>query len=263
MLTRDDPDGPILITQPAHAWMAGQMAAAWGNDLFGEVAPRDEVCLAAAQHDIGWVAWEGAPTLNGRTGRPYTFLELPTGDHVRIWSSAVPAVLAQSRYAALLVSLHFSGLYARHNYARDTAEEAQAARALVARQAAFEEQMTEALRREGRYAAAVTPAAIARNRRLVAVWDALSLALGMGLRGERTFERVPTADSETTLTLTPAEGGRIAVAPWPFAAGEVTLTVEGRRLTGTFADDEVMRTALRGAPWVTLEFHLADASAKE
>ncbi len=257
MLLRDDPDGSIVITQPAHAWMAGQFAAAWGNDAFGEVAPRDEVCLAAAQHDIGWLAWEQAPTLNPRTGRPYTFLELPTGDHVRIWSAAVPAILVESRYAALLVSLHFTGLYARHNYARDTAEEAQAARELVARQTTFEQDMIEALGREPRYATAASPAMIARNRRLVAVWDALSLALCMGLRGERAFERVPTADGESTLTLTPgSDGESIAVAPWPFARDEVTLAIEGRRLAGTFTDEAVMRDALDRAPWVTLEFHL-------
>ncbi len=260
MLLRDDPNGPIVITQPAHAWMAGQLAAAWGNDTFGEVSPRDEVRLAAAQHDIGWLAWEQAPTLNRRTGRPYTFLELPTGDHVRIWSTAAPAMLVESRYAALLVSLHFTGLYARHNYERDTPAEARAARELVARQTAFEAHMTDALRREPRYAAATTPEMIARNRRLVAVWDALSLALCMGLRAARTFERVPTADGETTLTLTPARGnGGITVAPWPFAAREVTLAVEGRRLGDTFDDEEAMRDALGRASWVTLEFHLCNA----
>ncbi|MFN8476172.1 MAG: DUF3891 family protein [Anaerolineae bacterium] len=260
MLVRDDPDGPIVITQPAHAWMAGQMAAAWGNDAFGDVSPRDEVCLAAAQHDVGWVAWEQAPTLNQRTGRPYTFLELPTADHVRIWSSAVPAVLVQSRYAALLVSLHFTGLYARHNYARDTADEAQAARELVARQTAFEEAMIAELCREPRYAGAVTAEVVARNRRLVAVWDALSLALCMGLRAERVFERVPSVDGETTLTLTPVDRGSVAVAPWPFAAGEITLTVEGRRLPGTFADEDAMRDALARASWVTLDYRLRPQS---
>ena len=257
MLLRDDPAGPIVITQPAHAWMAGQLAAAWGNDAFGEVSPRDEVCLAAAQHDIGWLAWEQAPTLNKRTGRPYTFLELPTGDHVRIWSTAVPAMLVESRYAALLVSLHFTGLYVRHNYERDTPEEARAARELVARQTAFEEQMTEALRHEPRYAAAASPAMLARNRRLVAVWDALSLGLCMGLHRARTFERVPTAHGETTLTLAPSGGaGGITVTPWPFTAAQVTLAVEGRRLTGTFGDEAALRDALAHAPWVMLEFHL-------
>ena len=55
MLHRADPDGPIVITQPAHAWVSGQLAQAWGNESFGEFAPREEVCLAAEQHDIGWL----------------------------------------------------------------------------------------------------------------------------------------------------------------------------------------------------------------
>ena len=58
MLHRADPDGPIVITQPAHAWVSGQLAQAWGNEPFGDFAPREEVCLAAEQHDIGWLVWE-------------------------------------------------------------------------------------------------------------------------------------------------------------------------------------------------------------
>ena len=54
MLYWDDPAGTIGIAQPAHAWVSGQLARAWGNVRFGTVAPRDEVCLAAEQHDVGY-----------------------------------------------------------------------------------------------------------------------------------------------------------------------------------------------------------------
>jgi hypothetical protein len=42
--------------------------AAWGNKDFGAVAPFEDVCLAAEQHDIGWLNWEAAPTLNRAPG---------------------------------------------------------------------------------------------------------------------------------------------------------------------------------------------------
>lgn len=39
MLYRQDPAGLIVIGQPAHAWVAGQLARAWGNEHVGDVAP--------------------------------------------------------------------------------------------------------------------------------------------------------------------------------------------------------------------------------
>ncbi len=50
----------LLISQPAHAWVTGQMARQWGNEQF--VTLMEEVCLAAEQHDIGFRSWEEAPT---------------------------------------------------------------------------------------------------------------------------------------------------------------------------------------------------------
>ena len=39
MLHREDPAGLVVIAQPAHAWVSGQLARAWGNARFGAVAP--------------------------------------------------------------------------------------------------------------------------------------------------------------------------------------------------------------------------------
>jgi Protein of unknown function (DUF3891) len=76
MLYREDPAGIIVIGQPAHAWIAGQLA--WGNEHVGTVAPWEEVCLTVEQHDMAYALWERAPTLNPQTGRPYSFLDMPT-----------------------------------------------------------------------------------------------------------------------------------------------------------------------------------------
>src|SRR5260370_805060 len=71
-------------------------------------------------------AWEQAPTLNPQTGLPYSFLEMPRHVHVQLWSEAARCVLPQGRYAALLVSLHGTGLYERYDAANDLPENAQA-----------------------------------------------------------------------------------------------------------------------------------------
>ncbi len=83
----------------------------------------------------------------------------------------------------------------------------------------------------------------------MAVWDSLSLALCMGLRKEQHFDRVPTADSETTLTITPANDDmtHIKVYPWCFQDSQVKLVYEGRLLREQFRDETTMRTALASA----------------
>ena len=87
-------DSVRCIGQPAHAWLSGQLAAAWGNGLFPEPRPREEVCLAAMQHDLGMAAWDADPELNPDTGWPMSFLEMPVETHLRLWSAAPRLALA-------------------------------------------------------------------------------------------------------------------------------------------------------------------------
>src|SRR5215218_10899380 len=109
MLVRGD---GLLVGQPAHAWVSGQLARAWGNAAFPPPAPREPFCLAAEQHDVGWADADLAPVA-GPDGRPLSFMEQPRSVHVAIWRGAARRLLAQSRYAALLVSLHGTSLYER------------------------------------------------------------------------------------------------------------------------------------------------------
>lgn len=258
MLHREDPGGLIGIPQPSHAWLSGQLARAWGNAAFGAVEPQEAVCLAAEQHDVGWTAWEAAPTVNPATGRPYAFTEMPRAAHLAIWESAARRVLTQGRYAALLVSLHATGLYARHDAAGDPPHEAAAIREFVARQAAFQAGLLEALRRDPVYAPFAAPEAVARNRRLIAVWDGMSIALCTRVDGAWSVPEVPTAGGTATLEVAPVDDDptRVAVEPWPFHEDAVTLVCEGRRLAERFSDDASLRAALAEAPWATLTFEL-------
>src|SRR3954447_15129244 len=118
VLLRRDGDDVIAIGQPAHWWVSVQLARVWGNDRFGAVEPWEEVCLAAEQHDVGMADWERAPTLNPATGLPRSFMELELDEHLDIWWQAAPLVLPQSRYAAVLVSMHGTALYERRDLSR-------------------------------------------------------------------------------------------------------------------------------------------------
>ena len=249
MLTRRD---GLIVGQPAHAWVSGQLARAWGGGAFPAPAPREPVCLAAEQHDVGWADADLAP-LVGDDGRPLSFLEYPRAQHLAIWRDAPRRLLAQSRYAALLVSLHGTSLYARVDPDAYEPEVAAAIRDYVAGQRALQD----------RLATGLDPAEVDRNRRLLLAWDRLSLALCHG--SATTLESVPSAQGDVTIQVEPAgapagvETARFAVDPWPFAADRVVVGCEGRRLAGSFADERALEAALATAPWVSLRWALTPA----
>lgn len=225
MLYRQDSTGLIMIGQPSHAWVAGQLARAWGNEHFGDVAPWEEVCLAAEQHDLAHALWERIPRLNPQTGRPYSFLDMPADMRLTLVSSASALLMMQSRYGAPLVSLHFTGLYETYDLRRASGEEEQAMRDFLAREDAFQQQMLVSLRDDPTYAPYATAEMVTRNRHLLRTWDALSLALCFGLEPRKVFSHVPTNSGETTLTVTRVEDDptKGTVDPWPFHQEAVML----------------------------------------
>jgi hypothetical protein len=247
MLHRKTADGTIVIGQPAHAWVSGQLARAWAEPF----EPWEEVCLAAEQHDIAWTGWERSPERDPETGLPYTFSALPRLRRLELWSGAAALLLPQSRYAALLVSLHGTLLVERFPPG-DGEEVERALQAYREREGEFQARILGSLRGDPRYGAHATPDAIEQNRELVFTWDGLSLVLLHGVSEERTA---------AGHTLAPVDGGteRVAVSPWPFREDAVTVACEGRVLRETFADERELRCGLAKAPWTTIETRLTPA----
>ena len=239
MLVRGD---DLVIGQPAHAWISGQLARAWGSAAFGAPVPREAVCLAAEQHDIGWHDRDLAPS-PGPDGRPVAFTALPRAEHLALWEEAPRRLLAQSRYAALLVSLHGTSLYARV----DPGEHPGIAPYLAGQRALQTE-----------LGAGLDPAEVDRNRRLLRTWDRFSLALCLPYLA-MVMDDVPAADGGTaTITLAERDGS-IVVTPWPFALERVEVACEARRLPGRFSDAAELAAALEAAPWVELRWTLVPA----
>jgi Protein of unknown function (DUF3891) len=258
VLSRSD---DLIIGQPAHAWVSGQLARAWGNAAFPAPEPREPVCLAAEQHDVGWADADLAPLLGDR-GRPRSFLEYPRAEHVAIWRDAPRRLLAQSRYAALLVSLHGTSLYERVDPAGHEPEVADAIRAYVADQRALQSELS----------AGLDAAEIDRNRRLILAWDRLSLALCHGKA--TTLEAVPAAGGAATIRVEPvaatatasesaatASGGAATASGAPASASGAAAPASGAAApaSGTAAtagirDDHAVppgsaTTAFTLAPW--------------
>lgn len=258
MLHRETDTGYLAISQPAHAWVSQQLASVWGNEQFGELSPREDVILAAGQHDIGWLEWELAPALNPETGRPQTFMQISTSDHLDIWTPAGPAAIVYGPYVALLVSMHGTRLYQHHDFTRDSEEEAARARKFIEDGPAFEQSLIAQMASTPRYAAHINPKTVARNSLLVAAWDRISLFLCGGSGKPFDAPDVPAAHDSISIHFTPdaSKSDVLRVDPWPFSVAEVSLTCPAREMTGQFSTEADMQNALTNAPWVTLEMTL-------
>lgn len=232
MLLRRDGDSVIAIGQASHAWVSGQMARAWHP----RVEPYEEICLAAEQHDVGMAMWDLAPALNPRTGLPQSFVEMDLGVHLGLWHAAPARLLSQSRFAALLLSLHGSKLYSLRDLAAMPIAEAEQIRDYLSTQRVFQHQLAGEL--------GIGPDRLRELQELMFTLDGLSLAVlapwdpfeigGITVRG-------------------------LALDPWPFAQPELAVRCEGRRLHGTFEDEQRLHVALEQAERVDLELVLRPA----
>ncbi len=269
MVLRRDRLGVLAVGQPAHAWLCGQMARAWGNDQFGAVAPLEEVALGAEQHDVGMASLDLDPPLDPGTGLPRSFMDLPVGVHLSLWRDGPQRLVSQSRYAALLAAIHGRRLYERRDLASAPRDDAAEISAFLAHSRAFEQSMLESLRADGpQEAARAAPELVTRNSQLVWTWDLLSLSLLLDW-APRTLEAVPTAGGgalDLDLAAAPADGGTptpaFSLRPWPFAEPAVRLRCEGRRLTDTFSSQDTLAAAFAQAPWEIVEFDLRPGATR-
>lgn len=192
--------------------------------------------------------WDVEPDRNPESGLPYSFIEMPVELHLRHWREGPRRLLAQSRYAALLASMHGSRLQRRRDQARLPPAQAQAVRDYLAEQAEFQQQLSASL--------PAAPGLLKRNHQLLWIWDFLSLALCLKWAPTAAHD-VPTATGPAEMALTPGDGQRrLTITPWPFRSSSLSVQCEGRRLEAHYGSDEAMRRALSEAVWETLEFEL-------
>jgi hypothetical protein len=256
LLLREDERGVLAIGQPSHAWVSGQLARAWGNARFGAVEPYEEVCLAADQHDAGMARWDLTPSRNPDTGLPRSFTQMPLAVHLQLWTEGPQRLVRQSRYAALLASMHGFRLYQQRNLDALSRSDADAVRSFLRERLRFQENLLASLRADPATASAAGPELVARNSQLIWTWDFLSLALCLEWAPCAAPE-VPTAGRTVELRLSSDERpGRLTLDPWPFAKPVVKLHCEGQRLTGHFESDGALQDALARAPWESVEFEL-------
>jgi hypothetical protein len=265
MVLRRDAAGVLAVGQAAHAWLCGQFARAWGNERFGAVEPLDDVALGAEQHDLGMAVWDLDPERNPETGLPVSFMEMAPELNAELWRQGPPGLISQSRYAALLATMHGRRLWERRDLATLGDAAAAIVRALLQESAARERSLAAALQADPAAAPVAGPDSIARNSALVWTWDLLSLALLLDW-APHTLESVPVAGGgavDVELRAVARREGLVtlSLSPWPFAdpAGVVVHT-EGRRLTGPSESSAQLAASLAAASWETVRFALVPAA---
>jgi Protein of unknown function (DUF3891) len=201
--------------------------------------------------------WDASPTLNEATGLPYSFQQVPRQTHVSLWASAASMVLPQSRYAALLVSLHGTALYEAYDPATGSPEDAEAcatisdASSLSSTSFSRRSAQTRATRRTRQTRALRAIDASSRgstgSRSPVSRVAVRARTRGRAHRGRRGDDRCVARGRRRS---------RVRRRSLAVSGRGVALRYEGRRLDGRFTDDEAMRAAFGRAPWVTLTTRL-------
>lgn len=247
----DHESGLLAITQPAHAWMAGALAAAWGNAQFARPVPYDAVVLATRLHDIGWLPWDAAPRL-GDDGRPVGFLQTTLAETIPTWERGVQQVDLLDPYSALLISLHATTIYQRRlERGADPPAEREQITALLGAQERWRAGQLAALQGHPAYDGLRSAALLHTAYRWLRVCDLLSLVmLSDAFADEGEIPDAPGRDAGEFVTLYYARRAPLLVEldPWPFAEPVLTLAVQARRLvTAVYPDAHRFEVALAQA----------------
>src|SRR5207253_2976515 len=121
--------------------------------------------------------WDLEPARNPESGLPASFLQMAIPDHIDLWSVAPRRMLRQSRYAALLVSLHGTRLYAHRDLSALLGPERSLVLEFLQGQRRLQHDLLETLRADPKTAASAADPVVARNSSLIGAWDTLSLAV--------------------------------------------------------------------------------------
>ena len=251
MLFRAQSDGVIAISQPTHAWVSGQLARAWHDQL---CAP---LLLAAEQHDIGWIDWETAPSFDTETGRPHLFRNVGASTHAPMWMRGVDrAVGAWGTHAALLISRHGGVIYRRFAGRHRLVEaDAVAAQRYLETQESKEQVWAQAL--------GLDEQRLSRESALIAFVDTLSLALCGELPAPLDIEAPLLNGGLLSVRLTGRLGSPFdfVLSPWPFCGSSLVVEGQARVLPkeGRFPDEASMKVWLLSPDRLTFTARLASS----
>jgi hypothetical protein len=101
----------LLVTQPDHAHLSGELLSLWRAGGLPDHPRRADLLFAAREHDNGWREADAAPRWDAGRGLPHDFLSLPRRERIEIWERGPCRFAAERPYAALLIARHALGLF--------------------------------------------------------------------------------------------------------------------------------------------------------
>jgi hypothetical protein len=231
----------ILISQIDHARLAGQLAEHWGADGYAPLLlPRNELLWTVYHHDDGWHAWEQAPDVDPKSGKPRTFTEMELGDSLVIWTASIETARQEGPLQAYLVAGHFCALARRSAaWRKHDALWPQAERFLDQ----FGSLGTHWLQEwQAENPTANTPQRAQQALAQLQFFDALSLWFCCAAASGPDRIETPAGP---VLTLVPVDPRRVHIAPWPLNVESLDLEIAGRAVpVGRYRD----RAELAAAP---------------
>ena len=271
MILRPESDPMVAIRQTDHAFLAGFFAREYGNELFKRPEPSASFCLAVAEHDNGWQEWELEPGVDQKTFTPYTFMTIPTSEHINLYQRGIDRVVKVDLYAGLLVAAHCMGLYDRtratipgYSAKYVKTEDQQKVNDFVQRLRLQQLRLKVDLRNDPATKPFVDENSIKTNSLRLEALDRLSLFFCLGASEETTIDGVPLADDgkEIDLFVRPAGHNQFTVDPYPFRRDPLDFAILARRIPKRrYSDDADLQKVLTAAPFYNICYTLRSRSA--
>ena len=269
MIIQDHGDHLLVIRQTDHAVLSGFFAAEWGNDLFRRPDGFDSFCLAAREHDNGWCDWELAPRIDPKTRAPYTFMSIPTEEHIALYQRGIDRLAKVDPYAALLVNLHCAGLYDRSRatmpgfsakYAKSG--ESQMVSEFLQHLKLQQLRLKVELRTNPQTKSLAEDKSLETNAGVLEALDRLSLYFCSNSLEDATIDNVSLHVDRGTVDweLRPVGGRGVSLEPYPFRRDPLFISILARRVPKrAYGDDGDFHRTLAPAPYFGVEFTLQAA----
>lgn len=248
----------FVILMKEHMDFAGRLARAFGNDEFAHLEPWDEMIYVVDHHDQGWAVWDAAPGLDAETRLPCHLLKTPRQEVLKTSYGSPDFNERHHFYCGLLSSMHIWGLYnGRYGMSdrvliNDIPDEFRGRwDVMLADQLQRQARLKSQLADDPETAAWIEEPHLFQNYKQLQFFDTLALYFNMshpGARKEAEFMHVPFSETrDGVVRVTPLDGGKYRVSPFPFNADPLELRLEGRYLSPLGDGEEVTAADMIGA----------------
>lgn len=271
MILQQQTDPLIVIRQTDHAFLSGFFAREWGNSKFSRPEPFASFCLAAAEHDNGWQEWEFAPEVDPKTFAPYSFMTVPTAEHIALYQRGIDRLIKADLYAGLLVANHCTALYDRsratipgYSAKYVKGDEQNLANDFVHRLRLQQLRLKLDLRNDRATKPFADDKLIAANSKRLDALDRLSLHFCLGSTDNITIEAVPIdkQEHEVDWEVRALGGNQFTIHPYPFRRDPLEFSILARRIPNRrYVDDNDLQAVLSAAPFFNINFSVRSHSA--